>query len=134
MKLLSTLILMLAMALPSWAAQTWPAMTNSPDQTFFGSNQFLKPITGTDSTFSGQLVLSGPSGIAMDGTNGSVNFYTADRSQWADVVGSGLISEYGGGGGFMGSQDGLTISSGQTMAQQIAAAQNATTLAIQAAG
>ena len=41
MKTLLTLLLMLATAFPTLAATTWPAGTNTPNQTFFGNNNFL---------------------------------------------------------------------------------------------
>ena len=41
MRILTTLIFMLATVLPSWAATTWPAGTNTPNQTFYGNNNFL---------------------------------------------------------------------------------------------
>lgn len=59
MKLLSTLILILATAFSSLAATTWPAGTNTPNQTFYGTNTFLKPLTVNSVTASGTFTGNG---------------------------------------------------------------------------
>jgi hypothetical protein len=64
-KLLSALIIMLATMLPSWAATTWPAGTNTADQTFFGTNHFTKPTFGTDATFSGPVTANGMTNLTL---------------------------------------------------------------------
>jgi hypothetical protein len=58
MRILATLTMLLAMALPSWAATTWPAGTNTPNQTFYGNQ-----------TFKSNLVANGSVTISTTSTN-----------------------------------------------------------------
>lgn len=111
MKLLATLTVILATALPSLAATTWPAGTNTLNQTFYGTNTFIKPLTALSvassnntfgvTTFTGQVLNTNSAngnwanynassevrsnfttGSWFRGTNGSAFWTNAQTGNW----------------------------------------------------
>lgn len=80
MRILTTLAILLASFIPALGATTWPAGTNTPNQTFYGNNNFLGYLRqgGVDVLTNAAYVTNGypwgvlydPAGAATAATNG----------------------------------------------------------------
>jgi hypothetical protein len=97
MRILTTLAMLLASFIPALAAVTWPASTNAPNQTFYGTQTFAVPFFANNGTFSGTL--SAPEFDIGIGNFGVIN--SSNAPVFLDTS--------------------LTNSAGHTIAQEIAA-------------